>query len=353
MTARILVLIIFISICAPFVQANESERQIKVMTYNMYLGTDVAEVFGSQTVEQLLAEVAEAYLTVQAGNPPERIDEIADQIATASPDVVGLQEVALWRYGYPDGDLTSSEAVAYDFLQILLEKLKDRGAHYAAISVQTNLDAELTGYFGPGSYLDVRYTDRDVIIARTDLPTSELKIEGTAAGTFQTRIPVSILGQPPIFVTRGWTSADIKHRGKTYRFVNAHLEAFSDEAQYYQAYELLQGPTNTEIPVILTGDFNTDPVVNPATYSLLLSGGFSDVWLLAGPGGSGFTWPLSTEDVATISEPSQRVDYIMTRGAVTLSDMEVVGEDGSLDLTTSLLRPSDHAGLIATLVLQP
>jgi hypothetical protein len=43
----------------------------------------------------------------------------------------------------------------------------------------------------------------------------------------------------------------------------------------------------------------------------------------------------------------------MTRGAVALSGIDVIGEDQNLDLTVSSMRPSDHAGLIATVVLEP
>lgn len=352
LTVKILLAAIFV---LPIVQsgyANQSQRQVKVMTYNMYLGTDVSEIFSSQSVEQLLSEVGEAYATVQAGDPSERIDAIADEIVSASPDVVGLQEVALWRYGYP-GDPAAAETVAYDFLGLLLEKLNERGAHYAAVSVQTNLDAELTGFIQPNSFMDVRYTDRDVIIARTDLPTSELKIEGTSAGSFRTLLPVSILNSAPINVTRGWTSADIKHRGRNYRFINAHLESFSDLVQYYQAVELLAGPANTEAAVIFVGDLNTDPVINPDTYSLLLRGGFSDMWVETGSVSAGLTWPLSGEDPLTILNPSQRIDFVFARGGVTPSQIEVVGEDPVFDLTPSLRRPSDHAGLAASLVLEP
>lgn len=332
-------------------QANESDRDVKVATYNMYLGADLDEIFGAGSEMELVMEVGEAFTDVQAGLPQERIDEIADQIATGAPDVVGLQEVALWRVGYP-GDPASAETVVYDFLQMLLDSLAERGADYAPVAIQTNLDAELTGFFAAAPPMDIRYTDRLVILARTDLQTSRLKIEGTQTGTFETLLPVSILGGDAIYIQRGWASVDIKHRGKTYRFVNAHLEAFYDPVQQAQAYELLLGPTATDLPVILSGDFNSDPVANPGSYFLLLSGGFTDVWSALGSG-SGFTWPLSDESPAVILNPYQRVDYIMSRGAVTLSSIDIIGEDATLDLTTSSLRPSDHAGLIATVVLEP
>ena len=350
-TVKFIVAVIFVSLCVQSILANESERRVKVMTYNMYLGTDLLGIFQSQSPEELAAEVGEAFSDVQAGNVPERIDEIADQIATNAPDVVGLQEVALWRVGAPF-DPSPADTVAFDFLQILLDRLTARGAHYAAVSVQSNLDAELPGVFGPTSALDVRYTDRVVVIARTDLPTSEFKVEGTATGAFQALLPVNILGNT-IYITRGWASADVKHRGKTYRFVNAHLEAFYDPIQNIQASELLLGPTNTTLPVVLAGDFNSDPAINGDSYYRLLNGGFTDVWASLHPGNSGFTWALSDESPSVITVPSQRVDYIMSRGRVSLSEIELVGEDAVNDLTPSSLRPSDHAGILASVVLEP
>ena len=331
--------------------ANEADREVKVMTYNMYPGTEFTGIFGARSPEELVAEVAEAYIDVQMGNVPERIDEIADQIATNQPDIVGLQEVAIWRTG-DFLDPAQAENVAFDFLQMLLDRLTARGSNYAAISIQENLDAELPGVFGPAAALDVRYTDRVVIIARTDLSTSDFKIENTSAGTFQTLLPVSVAGTD-IFVKRGWTSADVKHRGKTYRFVNAHLESFYDPIQWAQAGELLQGPTNTTLPVILAGDFNSDAATAGFSYQILMSGGFSDAWSVTHPSDAGYTWPLSDEIPSVILSPNTRVDLVLSRGALTVSDADVVGEDLGSDLTPSGFRPSDHAGVAAAFVLHP
>ena len=332
------------------VVANEADRNVKVATYNMYPGTEFSGIFLSQSPQELVAEVAEAFNDVNASNVGERIDEIADQIATNRPDVVGLQEVALWRYGYPQ-DPAPAEAVAYDFLQILLDRLAARGANYAAVSVQTNLDAELTGVFSATSALDIRFTDRVVVLARTDLPTSEMKIEGNAAGTFNTLVPVSLLGTT-IYVPRGWASVDIKHRGKTYRFVTAHLESFYEPVQWAQAGELLQGPTNTALPVILAGDFNSDATTGMFAYQILLSGGLSDAWSSTNGGSAGLTWPLSDELPSVLLDPNQRIDLVLSRGAITAASSELLGEEAG-DLTPSSFRPSDHAGLAASFVLHP
>ncbi len=218
--------------------------------------------------------------------------------------------------------------------------------------VQTNLDAELPAVFSTTEALDVRYTDRIAIIARTDLNTSELKIEGSSSANFNTNLPVTLLGTE-ILILRGWTAVDVKHRGKKYRFVNAHLESFYDPVQWAQAAELLQGPTNTLSPVILAGDFNSDAAAGGFSYQMFLANGFSDVWNSVGNGGSGMTWPLSGEIPSDILSPSTRLDLILMRGPITFAHAEVIGEDPVADLSPSGFRPSDHAGLAATVVLEP
>jgi endonuclease/exonuclease/phosphatase family metal-dependent hydrolase len=331
--------------------ADNRDRAISVMTYNMYPGTDFSGIFGSLTQAELVTEVAEAFTDVQMGNVPERIDEIADQIGAGAPDLVGLQEVALWRYGYPQ-DPAPATAVAFDFLQMLLERLETRGLHYAAIAIQTNLDAELTGVFSPTSALDIRYTDRVVILARTDLNTSELIIESTDAQQFAINLQVPILGMP-ITIPRGWTSADVKHRGKTYRFINAHVESFYEPVQLAQITELIQLTSSTDVPVVMAGDFNSDAEAGGTAYGMLIGAGFADVWDLMPQTEAGYTWPLSGEIPNVITAPTQRLDLILTRGIICHTGVDMLGEDLATDLTPSVFRPSDHAALKASFVLAP
>lgn len=330
--------------------ANNRDREVNVVTYNMYLGTDFSGIFGSQTLPQLASEVGAAYADVQASNPAARIDEIADQIAAASPSLVGLQEVALWRTGTL-GDPAPATTVTYDFLQMLLDELASRGLHYEAVAVQTNLDAELPAA-GSGVFADVRFTDRVVILARTDLRTSQLKIEGSGTGTFETLFGfTAVFG--PVTVQRGWTSVDVKMRGKTFRFINAHLESFHPLVNYLQGVELLQGPAATSLPVVLVGDLNSDAEAGEATYLQTLAAGFTDAWRLTNPNGPGRTWPLFLTDPWVFTDPTQRIDLILTRGGVYATSADVIGEDRVADITAFGLRPSDHAGVRATVVLRP
>ena len=93
------------------IYADNRDREITVMTYNMYPGTDFSEIFGAQSIPELVAEVAQAYGDVQSSIPADRVDAIADQIQAGSPTLVGLQEVALWRTG-PINDPAPATAVA-------------------------------------------------------------------------------------------------------------------------------------------------------------------------------------------------------------------------------------------------
>ncbi len=331
--------------------ANNRDRTIQVVTYNMYLGAEFSDIFQAQSQADLVSEVAEAYSDMLAGNVPERVAAIADQIEISDPVLVGLQEVALWRTG-PAFDPASAETVSIDHLQLLLGALEARGLHYAPIAVQTNLDAELPGVFGPTSALDIRFTDRVVILARTDLHVSEFKLEAEQTGTFAALLPISSPVVGTITIPRGWASADVKLRGKGYRFITTHLESFYEPVQLAQAQELLQGPATTNRRVILTGDLNSDAAASGAAYQMITASGFTDAWSSRHPRSAGFTWPLSAESPSAITCPTQRLDLIMTRGALGVSRSIILGEDPIHDVTPSGLRPSDHAGLAVTLAIQ-
>jgi hypothetical protein len=88
-------------------RANGSERPLIVMTRNMYFGTDLAEVIGATTFEEFAVEVAEAYTEVQQSDIPARAAAIAGEIESTHPDLVGLQEAAVWRTGPFGGPATT------------------------------------------------------------------------------------------------------------------------------------------------------------------------------------------------------------------------------------------------------
>ena len=80
--------------------------------------------------------------------------------------------------------------------------------------------------------------------------------------------------------------ADAKLRGKTYRFVTTHPDTVGP-VQAAQTSELLSGPLDTNLPVILAGDFNITPAES-TTFEELASWGFS--------------------------APGPRIDHVLVRG---------------------------------------
>jgi len=326
------------------------QREVTVMTRNLYLGAELDPVLEAGSPLALLYAVAEVFQAVQDTDYPDRAEALADEIAAARPTLIGLQEAALWRVQSPGdiltGGTTPAEDVVYDFVGILLDELEDRGASYEVVVSQDNLDVELPSITGD----DIRLTDRDVILARTDLPYGYLQIEGTSAGHFQNLAVVSVAGgQVPIL--RGWVAADVKVRGKEFRFLNTHLEDDPfPAAQEAQAAELLSGPADVDLPVICVGDFNSDAAGDGTdSYDLMLDAGFDDAWWDADPLDPGLTWGHAADLLNEEPNMTERIDFVLYLGSFEVTDVFLVGEEDG-DQSPSGLWPSDHAGVVATLV---
>lgn len=329
-------------------QASQSGKAVTVMTRNVDEGTDLDFILAAQTFDDLVAAVAQTYEEVVASNIPERAAAIVREIRDTQPDLVGLQEVSIWRTG-PLFDPKPARKVAFDPLKSLLDELEALGLHYETFAIVTDFDFELPSALG----VDIRRTDRDVLLVRTD---SGVTISNVQARNFNTKLSFDnpLLGH--IEVPAGWISADVRIRGEQFRIVTTHLDNLSPEVRFGQAFELSQGPADTELPVVLIGDFNSDaessdPDQNGA-YQVMLSAGFLDAWRATHSGGTGFTWPLHDEDPFTpFSTPSQRIDLVLFRGLDQVLSAELIGNELS-DLTPSRLWPSDHAGVVATLRLR-
>jgi hypothetical protein len=129
------------ALAAPASQAEEphpfaGDRQVTVMTRNLYLGTDLNPIFQATSLPALYAAVGAAWAQVQANDYPARAQALADEIAANRPDLVGLQEAMLFRTDVPpDGPATPAETVASDFVDLLVDALADRGLVYDPVSI--------------------------------------------------------------------------------------------------------------------------------------------------------------------------------------------------------------------------
>ncbi|WP_162601184.1 endonuclease/exonuclease/phosphatase family protein [Occallatibacter savannae] len=334
---------------------NQRDRDLTVMTRNMDAGSDFGYILAAAlnpntTQAEFLGAITKTFGEMYASNYAARADRVAAEIEAAQPYLVGLQEVTTLRTGAYPGHATT---VVTDQLQSLLAALEKRGLHYAALKVQKNADIEEPAFDAYYNVIMVGFADYDVVLVRTDLPVSQLKIEGVQGKYFEAILGFPIGGQSIPF-TRGWIAVDAKLRGKNYRFVTTHLETFVNEYQAAQTQELLAGPLNTYVPTILAGDLNSDAhapsFANGPAFGMLVNAGFADIWSELHPADAGLTWPNFPEDekFPTVT-PFQRIDLILTRGSGIAAEAEqLVGT-----APVGGVWASDHVGVVATLKLLP
>ena len=339
------------------------KRDVDVMTANLYVGGDIGLVLAinpadTNYLEELVGAVTGVYYEILASAPSARLQTVANQIAWRMPDIVAVEEASLIRVQSP-GDLvyggtTPATNVVYDYLQILVADLKTLGAHYKVASTANEIDVELPMMnLQTGSFDDVRLTDREAILVRTDLPPGQLRISHPQSGNFKNVIPIPSLG---LSVKRGWCSVDVSIRGRDFRCLCTHLEEeTAPQIQALQVQELLAGPAKTSLPVILLGDFNADPLHRDGSfaYDLIPAAGFGETWAKLHPKSpaGGLTWGHDEflADPATAFD--RRIDLVFYRGKGILPvDADVI--DMTTGLKSSPLWASDHAAVTAGFLLK-
>lgn len=318
--------------------ARGAHSFLTVMTRNMDEGTDFGYVMAAAGDPSVLqAAMVKTFCEVVASNPELRAARIADEIAVAQPDLVSLQEVAEWQSSIA---LPCSGPTTIDAEAALLDRLAVDGVRYYVVS-------QLDEFNSPsifGSTLPFSFLDRDVLLAR-DEPDGQLSIANVQAQHFSDSnlwvLPLAPGLNATIF--RGWISADVTVRDRSARIIATHLESFNEPAQLKQAAELVAGPGDTSLPVIIAGDLNTGPGSDQILSYNLLTGnaGFIDTWAVTRPKDPGYTDNFYTEDPLTPATPFMRIDLVLVRGAV------VPSAPKDYQVGTEIPHPSDHAGVVA------
>jgi len=356
-------------------------KPLTVMTRNLYLGADI-----NRPLRATAGKTGAAAL-VAFGNSNDELRDIVDrtsfpvrsrllarEIAAAQPDMVGLQEVALWRSGPLElgaVGVANATTVDYDFLATLLSDLASAGADYRVVNVQQESDVEGPAFEGSpfngtlANGRDVRLTMRDAMLLRVD---DGLTVQASGGGQYATRLPVSVGGVPMTFI-RGYNWADVRVGSVVTRLVNTHLESASSDVALGQAMELLAGPAATSRPTVVVCDCNSDPLNHTSKptdplrtphsgpYDFIVGHGFVDQWLTFRPAEQGWTSGLSeTADDATAAGFDHRIDMVFARGSspsvtdrVSADRGEVTGNEVTDRDPATGLWPSDHAGVVLRL----
>lgn len=363
----------------------QAQRQVTVMTQNLYLGANLTPLFAPGA--DFTAAAAAVISHVKQVDFPARAAKIAEEIAANHPDLIGLQEVALWQLG-PDCQHLGNYV---DYQQILLAALARNGLSYQVVSSDLNfhLAVPLSGVL-PGVGC-AAFADHDVILARSDVPVSQLKLSNPQSAEFGSypplepgvpnEMPVTVnvpgLGPQTVSIDRGWASIDVKVRGKSFRFVDSHLEAYGPAGnpalfRNIQAALLVQHViAPSPLPVIAVGDYNSNAAPVPDTtgaYGILTRSGLTDAWPLASRGDDpGYTSGQSDDLNNIPSQIDHRIDLVLfTSGPIHAVAGSGVTVGNALPTATidqahavmaysaatgQWLWPSDHAGVLVTLDL--
>ena len=323
---------------------------VRVMTRNIYIGTDVDVVLSAENPEDIPVLAAQALQVLIETNFPERAIALAKEIALTKPDLIGLQEVTTIRIQEPGdaivGGTTPAEKVLINYLDVFMATLDALGLNYKVAGFVENADVELPYVAGvdPLIFNDVRVTDYDIILVKEGHAVSNVE-----SANYNINLIIPDLGAE---ILRGYVAADVQVGLKKFRFVITHLEPFLLEVRLAQTSELLTLLANETLPLIVVGDFNTVAPVGE-TYQMMLSNGYIDTWNLnaLSDDPDGFTFghdPNLKNETANFDE---RIDYIFVGKKAGLIDpvFSLVVGDEEFNRTPSGLWPSDHGGVVARL----
>lgn len=366
--------------------------RLDVMTQNLYVGSNLFQILNGAP-EDVPLNAAKIFGDIQVTDFQQRAESIADLVLENEPHLIGLQEVSLIRTQCPDDIVfppNNSEPnatdVYADYLQILLTALATRGLNYEVAALVENADVELPvlnlGLLDcPYPLFDARLTDYDVTLRRSDVD-----VTLSVSANYQANFPVPTPAGPIVF-TRGYNIVDTNIEGRSYRFVNTHLEVngnpFANGFQFAQAYELTQvldgmAATFGDEILVVVGDLNSDPgdgpLVDcmlpptfdtlglcPTPYAVMAGSGYIDTWTVRnGAPDPGYTCCQADLLMNSVSWLDQRIDHVWIRppmaGAqgphfLRAVNADVVG-DRQEDRTVDGLWPSDHAGVVVGMTLR-
>lgn len=351
-------------------------NRLRVLTRNLYLGADIERLVAAlgdpEEVGRAMLQVRDVVAATDFGV---RARGLAAEIVAAAPDVLGLQEVALWR----ERGATGEQVVSWDFLALLLAEL-DRLADSAGLadapryrvaicSDRADLAVPIfvTPTSDPGRPAEVRLTMRDAMLVRAQVPVLD-----SGAARYRANLSVQVAGLD-LAPERGFQWVEVALAGRPVRVVNTHLESLGADLTLAQAEELVSAVPGDR-PVVILGDFNSDPLDDvvrdgaqaapSAAYRTMLAAGFRDAWAESADPAAGPGWTACLGEL--LADPGDgfdhRLDFVFVRGygdwSPRLGEVGVTGtrplDGGDGDDADATGRPgvrwaSDHAGVFATI----
>ena len=363
--------------------ANSAEPTVTVMSRNIYLGADVGVALA--LIPNMPAAAQFMWDQVNKNDFSKRSVSLAKEIQSYKPDVIGLQEATIW---YCKKNAWSKKTEVFNFTDQLLQALdgdyvlaEKKGITAFNPGYSINPIPFLTIVKDPSRFQKLFGQDSaacgfqigDALAIKKSLANQVLKVGNTEYEASYSIVPTLMT------IYRGYTWADIQIAGVPVRFITTHLESIWDENKVpnaaKQATQLITDLKDTNMPLVVIGDFNSDPrdprpanAANPGlqptaseecpagdskcnAYRLLRDAGFND----AGPDASDpttYTWGMNA--LLTGPDPDRlksaqgmgneygftdRLDYIFTKNGVDVSTSQIIGYKAPY--------ATDHAGVFA------
>ena len=362
-----------------------AEQPIKVMSRNLYLGADVGVALAK--IPNMPAAAQFMWDQVQKTDFSKRKKILAEQIRTESPDVIGIQEATIW---YCKAHFWSKNTEVFNFTQELLAEL---GGDYV-IASKNGVEANNPGYsIGPIPFLtkvtdpqtfqklfgqndaDCGFQIGDALLIKKSLAQYVNQVGNSEYKDVYKVVPTLME------IYRGYAWADITVQGTNVRFVTTHLESLWDANKVPkaadQARQLVSDLKNTKSPIVVIGDFNSDPrdprpinSPNPGeqptasekcpagssmcnAYKVMREAGFTD----SGPDASEpstYSWGMNA--LLTGPDPKRaaaakkmgnqfgftdRLDYIFVKNGIKVLTSKMIGQTAPYG--------TDHAGVVTEL----
>eukprot|EP00928_Gymnodinium_smaydae_P015154 TRINITY_DN15554_c0_g1_i3.p1 TRINITY_DN15554_c0_g1~~TRINITY_DN15554_c0_g1_i3.p1 ORF type:complete len:359 (-),score=33.75 TRINITY_DN15554_c0_g1_i3:217-1293(-) len=326
----------------------DKSKHMSVMSRNMYSGIGLVPISMAQTPAELQIAIQDALSMLLANNASARIKAIATEIVRTAPDFVALQEVT--TYDFVNVPVLGTGQ--FDFLPELITALSCLGSRYVPVCASPSTDFP-TLPTGVNSTFKLDF--RNVVLMNADR--CELKVDTSVSGKFDESIQRSF--QSPlgfeVNFTRGWCLVDAALHHKRFRFGNTHLEIPEEKVlNEKQGEEFLSIVTDTELPIVLAGDFNSNADGSTTdTYSNFAEV-FEDVWNATQTRSrkcsrNGYTCCQEKDLANPASELSKRIDFVFkqssTNTTITSKSSRLVGDNVFQDALPRWA--SDHAGVVA------
>lgn len=415
--------LLVLSFLAP-TTAQSADSQVTVLSRNLYLGADVGVAL--KLIPDFPAAAQFMWNQVKANDFSQRAPKLAQEAISNNVDVIGIQEATTW---YCKKNAWSKKVEVLNFTKQFLAATKAQGSEYVlaqfegkkAFNPGYSIAAVpfLTMVNDPSTFQPLFGQDKaacgfvigDALAIKKDLADKVIKVGTTEYVDTYSIVPTLMT------IYRGYTWADINIGDQPVRFITTHLESIWDEGKVpnaaKQARQLVKDLEGITMPVVIIGDFNSDPrdprplnAPNPgeqptvsdvcpagkhncSAYWTMRDAGFSEAdpspllpenysWgmsaLLAGPDGLRFD---AAKKMGNEYGFSDRLDYVFIKNGISPVSSKIIGNTwpvnenawpcsneeqisnsqeiakrmGIAALDSGMCLATDHAGVVSTLVL--